>query len=164
VEARTQNSLCYRDFPRQLHITAVLPLIDKWLSGGGQDVAVEPVHAQQSAAAMDYGAALSAFMGDRAALTRALGAFLKRVRERLSGMAEASARGDLEAVAFEAHAIKGGALSLHAEELAQAAFWLEKAARGGSADAGPALLEDLRRAFAGLEGFVAARGEAAPSV
>jgi CheY-like chemotaxis protein/HPt (histidine-containing phosphotransfer) domain-containing protein len=134
---------------RRKDLTAV---IDRFLSAGHREPAPEhrPAYAPAPAAAMDYQEALSEFMGDEGALLRAMDSFAKNTHEKLSGMTPA----DLESVASEAHAIRGGALGLRASDVADAASRLERAARAKSGDCAE-LLETLRRAFSILERFIA---------
>jgi two-component system sensor histidine kinase/response regulator len=138
--------------PKPFRRNDLMAVIDKYLSGGHRGTAIEqqPTTAPSPAAAMDYQGALAEFMGEEDALSRAIDAFLKRVGARLSDMTAT----DLEYVASEAHAIKGGALSLRAPGLADAASRLETAARAKNADCA-SLLEALRHAFSALERFIA---------
>ncbi|MDO9083888.1 MAG: Hpt domain-containing protein [Humidesulfovibrio sp.] len=68
-------------------------------------------------------------------LARLFEVFLADEPARIAALGEAVARGDLEQVRFQAHAIKGAAAVLGMERLCDAARALEHAAKDGGTDA-----------------------------
>lgn len=81
---------------------------------------------------INFSEALSEFGGDREGLVEVIGVFLETVQEQMQTLYRAIAAGEAEAVAMEAHRIKGGAATLIADDLAAAAYALELHGSSGS--------------------------------
>jgi HPt (histidine-containing phosphotransfer) domain-containing protein len=83
--------------------------------------------------------------------------FLDRLSAKVPAMRAALEKGDAEAIRFEAHAVKGGALNLRAHRLAEAALALERAVEerrmedaAGLLDAFAAAAQELARRAAAV--------------
>jgi signal transduction histidine kinase/DNA-binding response OmpR family regulator len=107
------------------------------------------------AAVLDFPAAVEAFMGREDVVRGLIRGFLERLAGRTAPMRIAFERGDMEAIRFEAHAVKGGALNLRAERLAAAALALERAAEDRHRAEIPGLLDAFESEAADLSAFVA---------
>lgn len=98
--------------------------------------------------------ALEVFLGKKELLTKLLGNFEGKVTEHLAHLEDHVQTGNLEGVFQEAHAIKGSAYNLTAQELGEAAGLLEMAGRNGEgARIGP-LLENLQQAFERFSNYI----------
>jgi HPt (histidine-containing phosphotransfer) domain-containing protein len=104
----------------------------------------------------DYDEAVRTFMGQTAVVVRLLESFQEKIRAQFATIEEALARGDMETVRVEAHAIKGGSWNLHAERLGDKAFELEEAGREGDARRSGPLLAELRQRFEEFAAYVSA--------
>jgi signal transduction histidine kinase/DNA-binding response OmpR family regulator len=107
---------------------------------------------------MDFKAAVETFQGEENTVRKLLGEFLHRSESRLDVLENAVARADGEAIRFEAHAIKGGALNLCAKRLAEAARRLEESGREGKIADARLQLDALRAALRELPVFIARLG------
>lgn len=96
---------------------------------------------------MDMEKALAEFDHDAAFLKEVAEGFTADVRIQLGTIRAAIDAGEAGGVEKEAHAIKGGAANLTADELSRAALALECAARSGDLSRGRMLLDDLSQAF-----------------
>jgi CheY-like chemotaxis protein/HPt (histidine-containing phosphotransfer) domain-containing protein len=85
--------------------------------------------ALETGAAIDIEAARERFMGQQAIVDRVIGEFMRKVDSQLELIRQSSAAGDLASVRELAHAIKGGAWSLEAAPLGNAAALLEASAK-----------------------------------
>ena len=121
-----------------------LELEDPILLMGGVDLAAAP---------MDIEAVISEFMGKKDLVVSVVEQFLATVRIQIPAMGQLLDQGDLEALSREAHGIKGGAANLTADELAQAARFIEDQAREGRSEKLADGLLDLADAFQRLENF-----------
>ncbi len=81
--------------------------------------------------------------GDRELLDDLVETFLDGLPQQLREIEEGLAAGDLEAVHRAAHSLKGAVANFSAPAAFEAARALDEAARAGSADALPTLLEEL---------------------
>jgi PAS domain S-box-containing protein len=98
-------------------------------------------------APMDLDRAIEEFEGDREYLTEVLEGFLKNVRAQLETMGQAISNRDADLVRKEAHAIKGGAGNLTAEDLAGIALELENIGTSGDLEEANEVLERLEKEF-----------------
>ncbi|MCP4578290.1 MAG: Hpt domain-containing protein, partial [Deltaproteobacteria bacterium] len=105
------------------------------------------------AAPMEYEKALAEFEGDEAFLMEVLEGFIENVTSQIVNIRRAISEGDAETVRQEAHAIKGGASNLAADELSHIASKLENIGKSGSLEGGLDILERLKKAFCRLELF-----------
>lgn len=103
---------------------------------------------------MDWDRASDEFMGKQDILQNVSSAFCKTVRGQLTIIGRALDTGNAEVVRKEAHAIKGGAANLAADELAGAALDLEKIGASGNLDGGCQGLDSIAEALERLDGFL----------
>ncbi len=103
---------------------------------------------------LDYNTAIEEFGGDEEFLLQVIGEFLTKVLEQIKIIRKALKDNDTEAIMREAHAIKGGAGNLLAEDLLSVASQLEQAAIAGTLQTGPVMLERLETEIARISGFV----------
>jgi HPt (histidine-containing phosphotransfer) domain-containing protein len=102
---------------------------------------------------MDFDRALKEFDGERDFLMELLGSFLEHTQAHVDNITRAMADNEAETVMREAHAIKGGAASLTADELAQIAFELEKMGRSENLEPGATAIARLEDEFNRLKRF-----------
>ena len=96
--------------------------------------AVQPASTPESGSGsdpMDYPRAVEEFEGDVELLDEVVRGFLENVGRQIPMMEQALNSGDAQVVTEQAHAIKGGAANLLADELARAAGDLERIGRRG---------------------------------
>ena len=103
---------------------------------------------------LDFPAAVSAFMGREEVVRGLVKGFLRHLGTRVPDMRAALAQGDAEAIRFEAHAVKGTALNLRANRLAQAAAALERAGRDRKMDEAASILDQVAAASTELSAYV----------
>ncbi len=103
---------------------------------------------------LDFPAAVSAFMGREELVRGLIKGFLKHLGTRVPDMRAALARGDAEAIRFEAHAVKGTALNLRANRLAESASALERAGRDRRMEEAAKILDQVAAATAELSAHV----------
>ncbi len=101
--------------------------------------------------------------GDEAFLRELVEEFLAIVHGQLATLRQAIADEEVEVVAREAHAIKGGAANLTAVDLSAVAATLEMMARAGTLDHADEVLERLADAWSGLERFTKSWQPAEPA-
>ncbi|PTN38424.1 ATP-binding protein [Desulfonatronum sp. SC1] len=143
----------------------LLAMVGKWIGRTAPlenraevaSVPVQPKTAGPGEAPMDYQRAVEEFEGDQDLLDEVLHGFLGNLERQIPRMEEALAAGDARGVAEEAHAVKGGAANLLAENLAQAANDLEWIGRAGDVAGLEEPLERLRGAYRALSAFVQGR-------
>ncbi len=111
---------------------------------------------------LDFPAAVAAFMGREETVRGLLAGYVRRVAAKLPALRAAIETGDREAVRFEAHAAKGGAMNLRAGRLADAALALERAAEEARMSEASGLLASFTAAFDELAAFVASGSILAP--
>ena len=81
--------------------------------------------------------------GDELAAGEIIGGFLQELDHQIGIIRKASDEGDWETLHREVHAIKGGALNLGAEDLAEWSFAMEKATQERAGELIPLLLREL---------------------
>jgi HPt (histidine-containing phosphotransfer) domain-containing protein len=111
---------------------------------------------------LDPGVVDALTRGNAADARSLLGDFLSSTGEDLAVAAVARAAGDFDALARQAHKVKGASRIIGALELAQCAEALEQAARAADWRAAPPLAADLATAAERLRRHVAARYRASP--
>lgn len=98
------------------------------------------------------------FDDDEELLEEIFRVFIGEVPERRANILAALAAGDLDRLSRLAHSLKGVAGTMYAEDLRQAAYDVEKAAKDGdgaqAANLGAGLLDLLQRTSEDLENFV----------
>ena len=102
---------------------------------------------------MDFDRALKEFDGERDFLMELLGNFLEHTQAHVDNITHALTDNEAETVMREAHAIKGGAASLTADELAQIAFELEKMGRSENLGQGATVIASLQDELNRLKEF-----------
>ena len=102
---------------------------------------------------LDYETALEEFEGDEDFLKEVLNGFLDNVNSQIRTIRQALSEGDAETVRKEAHAIKGGAANLTADELSGIAFELENVGKSANLNTGSAILEELENAYSRLSAY-----------
>jgi signal transduction histidine kinase/CheY-like chemotaxis protein/HPt (histidine-containing phosphotransfer) domain-containing protein len=100
---------------------------------------------------------IAEFMGKQDLVMSVVEQFLATVGKQIQTMHQALDQGDLESIAREAHAVKGGAANLTADELFRAALFIEEQAKTGHPDRLEAGLVDFAAAFHRLEEFMVGR-------
>ncbi|OQW96122.1 MAG: hypothetical protein BWK77_06310 [Verrucomicrobia bacterium A1] len=94
----------------------------------------EWIRSHSAAPALDWPRAVHEFGGDAEQVRQLAASFVENVRAQLDKMKSALDAGSLDVVRFEAHAIRGGAGNLAADDMAVAAARVEDAAAGGHAE------------------------------
>lgn len=131
-----------------------------------------PLHGQSSMlhhppkedAPMNFDIVIKEFGGDREFLMEVLEDFLGEVRAQMGMICQAMSKGGAEVVGKEAHAIKGGAANLTANELSKAACELEKIGKSGVLEGGREVFEKLEKEFYRLEAFVKEKLDMLPQI
>lgn len=103
---------------------------------------------------LDFKRTLEEFDGDMDLLMTVIETFMEDVEGQIVSIYNAKSGGDFEIICREAHAIKGGAGNLAAEDLSQIAFELEEAGRSGSLTGCGEALERLKGEFHRLRDYV----------
>jgi two-component system sensor histidine kinase/response regulator len=124
------------------------------ISGTGKELA--PVESAAQAepspvAAFDLDAALEYLGGDGDLLREIVGMFHGQCEKCLAKLREAVAKGDAVGIEFAAHALKGAAANLFAQESVEAALKLEELGRSGSANGAKELLAALESEISRLQ-------------
>ena len=102
--------------PKPLDADELWGCLTRWLPPTGQaEPKAEPLTAEQR------------FLGSREALERARSAFVETHKDDAARLAEAIAQGDRDTAAHVAHRLKGGALTVGADEIAALATEIEQA-------------------------------------
>lgn len=109
---------------------------------------------------MDLDRVIREFMGKEALVRKTIIQFMETVDRQILLLQEAVEGDRSEAVAGEAHAIKGGSANLTAQRLSDAAKALEEAARSDRMDRGLELLVAVEREYRQLEDFLRDNGYA----
>ena len=94
----------------------------------------EWIRSHAAAPALDWPRAVHEFGGDAEQVRKLASSFVENVRTQLGKMKSALDAGALDVVRFEAHAIRGGAGNLAADDMAVAAARVENAAAEGQAE------------------------------
>ncbi len=138
---------------KPMHRKKLFAVLDKWLAEKSYSVdsldtkqAVESTQPENSNSdkPMDENLALEAFAGDRETLDQVILEYFNCVEDQFKTIQTALEKGDLDTVRMEAHSIKGGALTLAADPLAEAALRLEKASEAGSTGEIITLLQEVK--------------------
>lgn len=139
---------------------ALLSIVDKWVMPESicseMEKALEPLTTGKitgNSAPMDFERALDEFERDTEFLMKTLEGFLGNVSNQFKIISEAISSGNAEVVWREAHAIKGGAANLVAEDLSKAALNLEQVGKSGELDKADNALELLKNKFSLLEDY-----------
>jgi CheY-like chemotaxis protein len=153
---------------------AFLATVDRWIryAAGEADAAAEDSPAQQTApepaqtSPMRYYHAIREFGGDRGRVDRLASDLLESVSVQIPVLRDALARQDASTLRTEAHRIRGGAASLTAMPLAEAAASLESFADDDDLEQAVTALAQLQQEFGRLQDFLADRvcPERAPAV
>jgi len=105
-------------------------------------------------APLDIDRVLAEFDGDRGFVGEILESFLEHAHGHVAEISKAIVRDDADTVMREAHAIKGGAGSLAAEQLSEAALALERMGESGNLSMAGTGLSRLETEIARMESFV----------
>jgi len=155
------NEVITKPIRRQSLLTAV----NHWLSQQSADASPPPdaakpdvVPAQPAGTVipLDFPAALEEF-GSRQTVDQIVGQFLQNVEAQMTVLKEAIEREDPDTLRRESHSIKGGAATLEARPLADAARRLEELGKQGQVKGAATLLDDLAGEFERLKQYVAAQ-------
>ncbi len=92
---------------------------------------------------MDEEQALEMFAGDSETMNQVIKNYIKDIGQQIKRMEEAIRKRDGETVRKEAHSIKGGAMTLAAQDLVDAAFNLEKSGESFKIEDMPLLLQKV---------------------
>ncbi len=103
---------------------------------------------------MDIEQALKEFADDSEFLKDLLDDFFKQVDKRISIMEKALLDNDYQVIKIEAHAIKGGAANLSANNLSKAAYNLEEALKTNAFDKNSDGIEKIKNEFFRLKEYV----------
>ena len=136
----------------------LLAMVAKWTvdhpaAAGRVDFARVPV-ASDTNAPMNVDTALAEFLGEKELLMEVLDGFRSNVRQQLPVIQRAVVENRPDIVSREAHAIKGGAANLTADQLSKIAGELEQIGHAGSLDRGPVLIKRLETEFRRLETYL----------
>ncbi|MFA4966063.1 MAG: response regulator, partial [Thermoleophilia bacterium] len=99
----------------------------------------------------DLAAVLGRMEGDEAVAKRVARMFLADLPALLAGIEEAAEASDAEALALNAHTLKGSAATLGGRRAQEASLHLETVARAGDVRAARGMLEDVKREVDALE-------------
>ena len=136
----------------------LLEIVDKWVHtplSPNDGNAQSPANAgnQMAMAPMDYDLTLDEFQGDEKFLNEVLEDFIEAVKPQIQGMRRALADGDMKIIREEAHSIKGGAVNLNADNLAEIAARLEDPSSSAQGQKSVELIEVLEKELHSLEEF-----------
>ena len=117
-----------------------LAAVDRWMKSNGKPAVVPPAAADagdekepsNNGDPIDLKRAVYEFAGNKEIVHRMTTVFLENVGQQIVKMREAVKHGEAEVLWREAHAIKGGAVNLAAQPLADAAARIEKEAHGNA--------------------------------
>ena len=145
----------------------VLAVIGRWTDNGASDalgqhpageIGSQAQKPAQSGLVLDLNRAIDEFMGKKKILSDVLARFIDQAEDQIAGLRNACKNSDYQAVASEAHRLKGGAANLRAERLAGAAADLEKAAGNQNTEAIRGLIDKLAAEFHHLTQFLRQNG------
>jgi CheY-like chemotaxis protein/HPt (histidine-containing phosphotransfer) domain-containing protein len=105
-------------------------------------------------APLDFDRAVEEFMGQKDILLGILDQFMNKAGEQMQTIRQAAACCDYGRIASEAHALKGGAANLRADELAGVASGLEQAAAAKQPEPVFGLAEKLENEFDRLANYI----------
>ena len=109
---------------------------------------------EMESAPMDFDRAVEEFEGDKQFLMEVLDGFLKNVRAQIGTIRQAISDGDAEVIRKEAHAIKGGAANLTADDLSRTALELENIGKSGVLEGGMEITKRLEKELCRLGNYV----------
>jgi len=110
-----------------------------------------PVAASAPSEVFSEAEALKVFLGNRELLDKLIAKFREQSRRALDRLDQGLAAGDAVALRAGAHALKGSAANLTANQLAKAAEVLEHAAADGKLDNAASQIAQIRKAFDAFE-------------
>lgn len=136
----------------------LLAAVKKWVGAGTHPEATLETREPQpimdtGSAPMDFEKALEEFMGKKEILVEVLGEFVEILKSQIRIMRQAISTGDTERLWREAHAIKGGAANLVADELSRLALEIEKVGKTGTLDRAEETLKEFETEFIRFEAF-----------
>ncbi len=145
----------------------LLALLDKWstaIAACGLRIAdsksdVQNPKSKWGTDPMDFSQATEEFEGDEEFLMEVLEGFMENVTSQIGIIRQAISDGEAEVIRKEAHAIKGGAANLTADDLSAIAFELERIGSSGALEDAVETLEKLEQAFSRLEHFAKGRAD-----
>jgi PAS domain S-box-containing protein len=146
--------------PKPFRAKDLIPVLEKWLPGGGTGeasgaaTAEEAGAARQEAAVFDFPLAAQAFMDRKDIVVRVMRQYLEKTEGKFEGMRGFLGGRQWEPLRAEAHAIKGGGWNLRAKALGDAAARLEQAAREKDPQAAETAFAALRGEYARLAGYL----------
>lgn len=113
--------------------------------GEASSASIEPAQVSEAAAPIDIQEAIGAFMGDAATTERVIRKFAQRLESQISEVETFLAEDKIADARVVAHAMKGGAWNLYAQELGDAAKAVEDACADEDRQTAEAGLAELRR-------------------
>ncbi len=136
-------------------------ILDKWLGynqgSTSLTLATETSSSQSqlpSSPPFDYDRVLEELNGNEKRLQSILTRFLERLTPQLETIRSSLEKGESEIVRKEAHTIKGGALTLTAQSLAEQALQMEDLGKSGNLQQGQKILENIIFEKQRLENYV----------
>ncbi len=129
----------------------LIPMLQKWLPSHLCSETPAPAEAKLGETSspgdqempIDFSEAVEIFAGNEARVKKVVTRFIGKVAQQLKTMQEALDSGDAICLRKEAHAIKGGALNLAAQPLAEAAAQLEECGEQGDLTNAAEFLQQL---------------------
>ena len=97
-------------------------------------------------------------MGDQAFLEMLIGEFVKNLPDQIESLRDAAGNHDADALALQAHKLKGAAANLSADQISAAALRLEQMGRDGDLSASDQVFGELNEEFARLKRCVGQLG------
>ncbi len=150
--------------------STLLAMADKWILGGGGPAEPapgaqppRPRSAEETRPPLDWDRAVREFRGEAELVDSLLTTFLQTVRDQLVRMESALKNDDFEVIRSEAHAIKGGAGNLTADNLGAVAGRLEVLAQASKSRGCELALQVFRQELEELEAFVKKLRSARPA-
>jgi CheY-like chemotaxis protein/HPt (histidine-containing phosphotransfer) domain-containing protein len=128
----------------------LLSMVEKWitLKSGSMEVITQGQskgEVVEEDAPIDYPRALKEFEGDEGFLMEVIKDFLVVVRPQINTINQALSDGDADVVMKEAHAIKGGAANLTADQISGIALELEDIGKSGRLGGGIEVMERFEK-------------------
>ena len=142
--------------------------VEKWMSPSSPDGCVagksyrqSPNSSPQDDVPLDY-AVVSHEFGDETVVSDIVGQFMETVETQIQDMQGALNSTDIDRLQRNAHAIKGGAATLEARPLSEAARCVEDLCKSRDVDGIPLMLNLLASEFDRLREYVSKENETAP--
>jgi PAS domain S-box-containing protein len=142
---------------KPLRMKALVGMVERWIrpdSVSGQAAQGPDGPMDEGHAPMNFEKALEEFKGHKDVLMEVLEGFVKNVGVQMEGMRKAIYSEDADTLWREAHAIKGGAANLVADELSRLALELERIGKSGRLKEGMEALGRLEKEFGRLEAYL----------